>query len=58
VLDAALKLGGTNTQWQRRVLNDGTSHTVFRRYFSATSLAEELGGKILHDGYWFVIVEA
>jgi hypothetical protein len=44
-------------QWQERVLNDGSRHTVYKRYFTGEGLAEELGGgEVLMDGAWFVVV--
>lgn len=39
---------------QERVLNDGSRHHVFKRYFSGAELAEEIGGECLLDGRWFV----
>jgi ubiquinone/menaquinone biosynthesis C-methylase UbiE len=42
---------------QERVLNDGSAHRVYKRYFTGDGLAHELGGgKVLHDGRWFVMV--
>ena len=42
---------------QERVLNDGSVHRVYKRYFTGAGLAAELGGgKVLHDGRWFVMV--
>jgi hypothetical protein len=39
------------------VLDDGSSHRVYKRYFRADELAAELGGgTVLHDGRWFVAV--
>jgi ubiquinone/menaquinone biosynthesis C-methylase UbiE len=59
VLDAALRDDVDPEQIQERVLNDGSSHRVFKRYFSASQLSEELGGgRVLFDGRWFVIVES
>ena len=41
------------------MLNDGSRHSVFKRYFSADGLAAELGGgEVLHAGPWFVVVRA
>ena len=31
-------------EWQERVLNDGTRHRVYKRYFTGAGLADELGG--------------
>jgi ubiquinone/menaquinone biosynthesis C-methylase UbiE len=42
---------------QERVLNDGSRHRVYKRYFTAEGLAAELGGgEVLLDGDWFVAV--
>jgi hypothetical protein len=40
------------------VLSDGSRHRVYKRFFTASSLAAELGGQVVHDGYWFVVVRA
>jgi SAM-dependent methyltransferase len=57
VVDAAVRDGVDAEQWQDRVLNDGTRHSVYKRFFSGDGLAHELGGgEILHDGRWFVAV--
>ena len=57
VADSALREGVEPVQWQERVLNDGSRHTVYKRYFTGEGLAEELGGgEVLLDGPWFVVV--
>jgi len=57
VVDSALHDGVGPEEWQERVLNDGTRHTVYKRYFRGTELADELGGgAVLHEGGWFVAV--
>lgn len=44
---------------QTRTLNDGSQWTVFKRWFTGSGLAAELGGgEVLHDGRWFVMVRA
>ena len=44
-------------EWQERVLNDGSSFKVFKRYFEADDLVAELGGgTVLHTSDWFVMV--
>ncbi|MEA2135236.1 MAG: hypothetical protein QOC68_3145 [Solirubrobacteraceae bacterium] len=59
VADSALREGVEPEQWQERVLNDGSRHTVYKRYFTGEGLAQELGGgEVLHDGPWFVVVRA
>jgi ubiquinone/menaquinone biosynthesis C-methylase UbiE len=57
VVDSALHEGVEPFEWQERVLNDGSRWKVFKRYFTAEGLAEELGGgRVLHAGTWFVAV--
>ena len=59
VLDAALHDGVEPEQIQERILNDGSSHRVFKRYFTAGQLADELGeGRVVFDGRWFVVVSS
>ena len=59
VLDAALHDAVEPEQIQERILNDGSSHRVFKRYFTAPQLADELGrGRVLFDGRWFVLVSS
>jgi ubiquinone/menaquinone biosynthesis C-methylase UbiE len=53
VVDAARRPGIEPEQWQDRVLNDGSRHRVYKRYFSAGQLGRELGGETLFDGAWF-----
>jgi SAM-dependent methyltransferase len=50
---------GEGEEWQPRRLKDGSTHQVFKRWFSGSALAGELGGgEVLHDGHWFVVVRA
>ena len=59
VLDAALHDGVEPEQVQERILDDGSSHRVFKRYFTADQLADELGeGRVVLDGRWFVVVSS
>ena len=59
VLDAALRDDVEPEQIQERILNDGSSHRVFKRYFTASQLAGELGdGHEVFAGRWFVVVES
>jgi SAM-dependent methyltransferase len=59
VVDSARTADTGAEQWQQRVLNDGSVHRVYKRYFGGTELVAELGGgEILHDGDWFVVVVA
>ena len=57
VVDAKIHPAVRPEQVQERVLNDGSRHRVYKRYFTAERLARELGdGRILFDGRWFVAV--
>lgn len=59
VVDAKIHPDVRPQQMQERVLNDGSSHRVFKRYFTAAQLADELGGgEVLFDGGWFVVVSS
>ena len=57
VVDSALRPGGQPEAWQERTLNDGSRHRVYKRWFTAETLAEELGGgETVYAGAWFVAV--
>jgi demethylmenaquinone methyltransferase/2-methoxy-6-polyprenyl-1,4-benzoquinol methylase len=57
VVDSAQRPGVEPEQWQERRLNDGTEHRVYKRWFTGTGLAGELGGgEVLFEGDWFVAV--
>jgi ubiquinone/menaquinone biosynthesis C-methylase UbiE len=59
VADAALRPDRRDEEWQERVLNDGSRWQVYKRYFTPDGLLGELGGgRVLHAGRWFVVVEA
>jgi ubiquinone/menaquinone biosynthesis C-methylase UbiE len=59
VVDAALREDRAPVGWQERILNDGSRHEVYKRYFDGEALAGELGwGEVLHAGRWFVMVRA
>ena len=59
IIDAALREGLVPEQEQARVLNDGSRHTVYKRYFTPARLRSELGGgSVLHAGRWFVAIVA
>jgi ubiquinone/menaquinone biosynthesis C-methylase UbiE len=59
VVDSALRDDRPPVSWQERILNDGSRHEVFKRYFDAGQLAEELGGgEVLYAGRYFVMVRA
>jgi demethylmenaquinone methyltransferase/2-methoxy-6-polyprenyl-1,4-benzoquinol methylase len=57
VVDAALHGGIERSEWQERVLKDGSRWRVFKRFFDVPTLLSELGGgDIVHAGRWFVAV--
>ena len=57
VVDAGPRGGPPRDEWQDRILSDGSRHRVYKRFFTGESLAAELGGgRVLHEGHWFVVV--
>ena len=45
--------------WQERTLSDGSEHFIYRRYFTAEDLVDELGGgRIIFAGASLVMVAA
>ncbi|MFL5963186.1 MAG: class I SAM-dependent methyltransferase [Gaiellaceae bacterium] len=59
VVDASRKHSEVDDHISPRVLNDGSRWEVFKRYFTAAGLADELGGgDVLHEGEYFVVVAA
>jgi SAM-dependent methyltransferase len=57
VVDSARRPDGEDEAWQERVLDDGSRHRVYKRWFTAAGLADELGGgEIVHAGPWLVAV--
>ena len=59
IMDAAIRDEVRPEEIQERVLNDGSVHPVFKRYFTGSQLADELGGAdVLFEGRWFVIVDS
>jgi ubiquinone/menaquinone biosynthesis C-methylase UbiE len=59
IVDAAVRRDVPPEERQERVLQDGSRHTVYKRYFTPGQLISELGGgRVLHAGQWFVAVLA
>lgn len=58
VVDAAVRPDIPAEGWQERVLNDGSRHRVYKRYFMAAQLAEEIGGTVLLECDYFVAASA
>ena len=57
IVDAALHPDVRPEEHQVRVLNDGSRWTVYKRFFTAAALLDELGGgSALYEGRWFVAV--
>jgi SAM-dependent methyltransferase len=54
IIDSALRADVEPEQWQERVLNDGSTHRVYKRYLTAARLAGEIGGSVVFEGPWFV----
>jgi hypothetical protein len=55
VIDAALRKDVLPEQQQERVLSDGSTWSVYKRYFTAEELAAEIGGETVLAGRWFVV---
>jgi demethylmenaquinone methyltransferase/2-methoxy-6-polyprenyl-1,4-benzoquinol methylase len=59
IVDAAIRDEVSSEEIQQRVLQDGSRHTVYKRYFTPAQLVSEVGGgHILHAGRWFLAVLA
>lgn len=59
VADSALREDVEPEERQERILNDGSRWEVYKRYFRADGLADELGGgETLFAGRWFVAVRS
>jgi ubiquinone/menaquinone biosynthesis C-methylase UbiE len=59
VVDAAQREDVPPEEYQERMLNDGSRHVVYKRYFTPERLMAEVGsGRTLHAGRWFVAVLA
>lgn len=59
IIDAALRDEVAPEETQKRVLNNGSRHEVYKRYFTPEVLVSELGGgRVLYAGRWFVAVLA
>lgn len=59
VVDASRALSDVEEHMSQRVLDDGSTWEVFKRYFTGSGLADELGGgEILFEGEWFVVVRS
>ena len=58
-VEASRERADVDAEHQQRVLNDGSTWSVYKRYFRPEVLAQELGGgETLHAGRSFVMVRA
>jgi len=58
VVGSIRRAGEQASRWEERVLKDGSRWTVYKRVFEPDELAQELGGRVMHAGDWFVVVQA
>jgi SAM-dependent methyltransferase len=56
IVGSRLKPGEQAERWDERVLRDGSRWRVFKRVFVPEELARELGGHVLHESRYFVMV--
>jgi len=57
IVDAAIRPNHAEEETQHRLLADGSSWPILKRYFTTERLVAELGaGEVLHSGGWFVAV--
>jgi len=50
--------GDAVERWEERRLKDGSTWPVYKRVFTGEQLAQELGGEVVFQGDWFVVVRA
>lgn len=58
VVDTARRDDRPAEHWEPRELSNGSRHSVYKRYLSASQLAHEIAGEPLIDGRWFVAARA
>jgi ubiquinone/menaquinone biosynthesis C-methylase UbiE len=59
IVDAAKRDEVPPEEYQERLLNDGSRHVVYKRYFTPEQLTAEIGpARVLHSGRWFVALLA
>jgi hypothetical protein len=58
VLDAGRPIGVPAEQIQRRTLSGGGRFEIYRRHFDAEELAQEIGGRPVFAGRFYVLVIA
>ncbi len=58
VVGSVLRDDAEPERWEERKLRDGTRWQVYKRVFVPSELAAELGGRVLHENDYFVMVAA
>jgi demethylmenaquinone methyltransferase/2-methoxy-6-polyprenyl-1,4-benzoquinol methylase len=58
VVGSVLRDKAAAERWEERKLKDGTRWQVYKRVFVPSELAAELGGRVLHENDYFVMVAA
>ena len=59
VVDSSVQHSPVEEEFHPRVLKDGSRWQVYKRYFTGSGLAVELGGgEALFEGRWFVVVRS
>ena len=59
VVDSSVQHSPVEEEFQPRVLKNGSRWEVYKRYFTGSGLAAELGGgEALFEGRWFVVVRS
>jgi len=48
--------GDASERWEERRLKDGSRWTVYKRVFTGDELAHELGGTVVFEGDWFIVI--
>jgi demethylmenaquinone methyltransferase/2-methoxy-6-polyprenyl-1,4-benzoquinol methylase len=59
LVDAAIGHSAVEEEWSPRVLQDGSTWEVYKRWFRPDGLLRELGGgEALYTGTWFIVVRS
>ena len=60
LVDASRGPSDVREEWAPRVLSDGSSWEVYKRWFTPTELLAEVGGRgeVLYAGDWFLVVRS
>jgi ubiquinone/menaquinone biosynthesis C-methylase UbiE len=58
IVGSRLQPGEQSPRWDERVLADGSRWQVYKRVFVPDELAAEIGGRVLHESHYFVMVAA